>query len=83
MGWKYVLNQSSFEFYTSQTRRGRNDLMQGLELIAGNPETPFGWRGRDDAGREIHLRVFRSFTYSYWLDPWSEEIRITRIEKTR
>ena len=79
--YRYVTNGAVVEFFTSCSRRERDDLLKYLNLIANDPFQRGDYVQTIRQGREVQVKRFGKWLVAYWADHPVLEVRIVDIER--
>lgn len=73
------LSREAVAFVTGLSKRRQKLVLDLADQLARYPSRIGDYKSVDSAGRAIeHIRL-EGYLFSYWVDPWAREVRISEI----
>ncbi len=77
----FVADDAVLAFFTTCTKREREDLLRIFKSLAAAPYQKADWRQPTKSGRELDVKRFGKWLVTFWLDDPVLEIRIVDVKK--
>lgn len=79
--YSYAVDDSVLEFFSSSTKREREQLMRIFLALADDPFQKGDYVERSASGREVQVKRFGKWLITYWPDDPVTELRIIDLQK--
>jgi hypothetical protein len=79
--YSYAVDDSVLEFFSSCTKREREQLMRVFAALLDDPLQKGDYVERTATGREVQVKRFGKWLVTYWPDDPVTELRIIDLRK--
>ena len=73
------LSREAVAFVVGLSKKRQRLVLDLADQLARQPSKIGDFKSLDSAGRSIENIRLEGYLFSYWVDPWAREVRITEI----